>query len=220
MPRPSSAANASERAATNVKRIVGANIKAHRIALGLSQEELAELFGISRAALSQIEIGVGEVNAGDLPRLASLLSISSLRFFEQPLENYFHSLEQARQQNWDTANRQLPQYALSGESIVPPFQKGNPAAPIGETPKHEGPGSLSDELGQQNADTDKQARTLGELLALIAELPDEDQRVVRRLVLALHGAQHSSAAKGSTGMSGRTARRVSRNRAFKRRLPP
>ena len=81
MPRKSSAPNNLKRSPFNVREAVGGNIKRHRLTLGWSQQELADRFGVSRAAVSQYEIGTGEVNAGDLPRLADLLGISLLDFF-------------------------------------------------------------------------------------------------------------------------------------------
>ncbi len=81
MPRKSSAPNNLKRSPFNVREAVGSNIKRHRLTLGWSQQELADRFGVSRAAVSQYEIGTGEVNAGDLPRLADLLGISLLDFF-------------------------------------------------------------------------------------------------------------------------------------------
>ena len=87
MPRKSSAPNNLKRSPFNVREAVGSNIKRHRLALGWSQQELADRFGVSRAAVSQYEIGTGEVNAGDLPRLADLLGISLLEFYEgKPLD--------------------------------------------------------------------------------------------------------------------------------------
>ena len=81
MPRKSSAPNNLKRSPFNVRETVGSNIKRHRLALGWSQQELADSFGVSRAAVSQYEIGTGEVNAGDLPRLADLLGIGLLDFY-------------------------------------------------------------------------------------------------------------------------------------------
>lgn len=87
MPRKSSASNNLKRSPFNVREAVGSNIKRHRLVLGWSQQELADRFGVSRAAVSQYEIGTGEVNAGDLPRLADLLGISLLEFYEgKPLD--------------------------------------------------------------------------------------------------------------------------------------
>ena len=81
MPRKSSASNNLKRSPFNVRETVGGNIKRHRLTLDWSQQELADRFGVSRAAVSQYEIGTGEVNAGDLPRLADFLGISLLDFF-------------------------------------------------------------------------------------------------------------------------------------------
>lgn len=84
MPRKSSAQNAPKRSDSNVRLVIGANIKARRQALDWSQQELADRFGVSRAAVSQYEIGTGEVNAGDLPRLARILGIHLLDFYRPP----------------------------------------------------------------------------------------------------------------------------------------
>ena len=81
MPRKPSADNAPKRSSTNVRRTIGANVKARRLTLGWSQQELADRFGVSRATVSQYEIGTGEVNAGDLPRLAEILGIGLLEFY-------------------------------------------------------------------------------------------------------------------------------------------
>lgn len=84
MPRKSSAANAPKRSDSNVRRIIGANIKARRLALDWNQQDLADRFGVSRSAVSQYEIGTGEVNAGDLPRLAQILGLTLLDFYQSP----------------------------------------------------------------------------------------------------------------------------------------
>ena len=81
MPRKPSADNAPKRSSTNVRWTIGANVKARRLTLGWSQQELADRFGVSRATVSQYEIGTGEVNAGDLPRLAEILGIGLLDFY-------------------------------------------------------------------------------------------------------------------------------------------
>ena len=81
MPRKPSADNAPKRSSTNVRRTIGTNVKARRLTLGWSQQELADRFGVSRATVSQYEIGTGEVNAGDLPRLAEILGIGLLEFY-------------------------------------------------------------------------------------------------------------------------------------------
>jgi transcriptional regulator with XRE-family HTH domain len=89
MPRSLSSANASEKSDSNVRSVIGANIKARRIALKLKQQELADRFGVSRSAISQYENATGEVNAGDLPRLARILGIHLLDFYQPPSVGVF-----------------------------------------------------------------------------------------------------------------------------------
>ena len=84
MPRKSSSANAPKRSDSNVRRTIGANVRARRLTLGWSQQELADRFGVSRATVSQYEIGTGEVNAGDLPRLAEILGAGILDLYGIP----------------------------------------------------------------------------------------------------------------------------------------
>ena len=98
MPRKSSAANTAKHSGYNVRQAVGSNIKIRRLELGWSQQELADRFGVSRAAISQYEIGTGEVNAGDLPRLADILGLSLLEFYEGPLFDLCDTSSENR--NW------------------------------------------------------------------------------------------------------------------------
>lgn len=87
MPRRLSSANAPKRSASNVRRTIGANIKARRLALDWNHQDLADRFGVSRSAVSQYKIGTGEVNAGDLPRLPRLpriLGVDLLGFYCHP----------------------------------------------------------------------------------------------------------------------------------------
>lgn len=58
MPRKSFAPNNLKRFPFSVREAVGSNIKRHRLALGWSQQELADSFGVSRAAVSQYETAV------------------------------------------------------------------------------------------------------------------------------------------------------------------
>jgi transcriptional regulator with XRE-family HTH domain len=55
---------------------VGQRLRAHRIGLGLSPEEMAESLGISRAALYNYEKGEGPVKLETLERIADLLKTS------------------------------------------------------------------------------------------------------------------------------------------------
>src|SRR5438128_6816643 len=55
---------------------VGQRLRAHRMGLGLSPEEVAESLGISRAALYNYEKGEGPVKLETLERIAELLKTS------------------------------------------------------------------------------------------------------------------------------------------------
>ncbi len=185
MPRPSSAPNAAERAATNRKRTVGENIKAHRIARDLSQEELAEKFGVSRAAISQYEIGVGEVNAGNLPRLAHILGVSTWDFFSSP-DTYLAPATPSLE--WALA--QVTRHQGGGGGLKP----------------------FSVDLGAsavRSPEATAQAQITAEMLSQFSELSADDQEVVRRLVRSLHEKQPSRRKTRAK----RVARRVLKERA-------
>lgn len=61
--------------------VLGLMISYRRRALGLSQLDLATLYGSSRELISQIESGRTEVNSGDLPRLAEILDVPITSLF-------------------------------------------------------------------------------------------------------------------------------------------
>lgn len=52
----------------------GANLRAARLAAGLSQADLAQAIGVDRTAISQWELGQSEPRIGRLPALAAALS--------------------------------------------------------------------------------------------------------------------------------------------------
>ncbi len=56
---------------------IGQRIKAFRKAVGMSQQKLAELLGISRPSVSQIENGSRKVSAEELKKLADIFNTSA-----------------------------------------------------------------------------------------------------------------------------------------------
>ncbi|MFO7711739.1 MAG: DUF4065 domain-containing protein [Dehalococcoidia bacterium] len=56
---------------------IGSRIRDLRIGTGLSQQRLAELVGVSRPAISQMESGGRKVSADELARLADALNVSA-----------------------------------------------------------------------------------------------------------------------------------------------
>ncbi len=187
MPRRSSATNAAERAATNVKRLVGENIKTFRIAAGMSQEELAEKFGVSRAALSQYELGAGEVNAGDLPRLASLLGITTLDFFQKPPEdNYAPPGKRGRE--WMIVKATQSHAAKAEERQI----QFDPERQIGTAP------------ASWPANSHAMDQALAETVSQFLELSAADQEIVRRMISALHEKQSPPRPESSANRAGRS----------------
>jgi transcriptional regulator with XRE-family HTH domain len=69
-------------AATNVDRHVGARIRARRLALNLSQEELAGKLGVTFQQLQKYEKGANRVAGIILVRLSNALGVSPGYWFE------------------------------------------------------------------------------------------------------------------------------------------
>lgn len=64
------------RAELDARAALGAQLKAARLAHGLSQPALAELSGLQQAEISRIETGVANPAADTLVRLASALQLT------------------------------------------------------------------------------------------------------------------------------------------------
>ncbi|HEU0058433.1 MAG TPA: helix-turn-helix transcriptional regulator [Hyphomicrobiaceae bacterium] len=62
--------------------LVGQNIKLHRLAKSMSQEELAQKLGLTFQQLQKYERGINRVGGGRLFRIASILGIEISSFFE------------------------------------------------------------------------------------------------------------------------------------------
>jgi transcriptional regulator with XRE-family HTH domain len=87
--------NAPPRAATSrrsttrtqdVDRYVGARIRERRIMLGLTQQQLADLIGVTYQQAHKYERGINRVSAGRLFEVAQVLSV--------PVSYFFDGLEQ------------------------------------------------------------------------------------------------------------------------------
>lgn len=65
-----------------VDMLVGRNIKLHRLAKSMSQEELAHKLGLTFQQLQKYERGINRVGGGRLFRIASILGIEISAFFE------------------------------------------------------------------------------------------------------------------------------------------
>ena len=67
---------------TTIDDHVGARIRGRRIMLGLTQQQLAELIGVTYQQAHKYERGINRVSAGRLFEIARVLSVPVGHFFE------------------------------------------------------------------------------------------------------------------------------------------
>jgi transcriptional regulator with XRE-family HTH domain len=68
--------------AQDVDRYIGARIRARRIMLGLTQQQMAELIGITYQQAHKYEKGINRVAAGRLYSIAQALGVEVSYFYE------------------------------------------------------------------------------------------------------------------------------------------
>jgi transcriptional regulator with XRE-family HTH domain len=68
--------------ATSADRHVGARIRERRIILGLSQQQLAQMIGVTYQQAHKYERGLNRISAGRLYEIAQVLSVPISWFFE------------------------------------------------------------------------------------------------------------------------------------------
>jgi transcriptional regulator with XRE-family HTH domain len=66
----------------NVERHVGMRIRQRRILLGLTQQQLAQLIGVTYQQAHKYERGVNRISAGRLYEIARVLGVDVGHFFE------------------------------------------------------------------------------------------------------------------------------------------
>ena len=81
-PRPAASIQRSRSLAESVDRHVAARLRERRVALGLSQQQLAELVGITYQQAHKYETGANRVAAGRLHALARALEVEPAYFYE------------------------------------------------------------------------------------------------------------------------------------------
>ena len=77
-------AGAVIRRATETDRHVGARIRERRIMLGLSQQQMADMIGVTYQQAHKYERGINRISAGRLYEIAQVLRV--------PIEYFFQSL--------------------------------------------------------------------------------------------------------------------------------
>jgi transcriptional regulator with XRE-family HTH domain len=71
-----------ERAANAVDRKLGQRVRARRLEIGMSQERLAELLGVTFQQVQKYEKGVNRIAASRLFDISAALDVPVARFFE------------------------------------------------------------------------------------------------------------------------------------------
>jgi transcriptional regulator with XRE-family HTH domain len=72
----------AQRAANAIDRRLGERVRSRRLALGISQERLAELLGITFQQVQKYEKGANRIAASRLYEIAAALDMSVADFFE------------------------------------------------------------------------------------------------------------------------------------------
>lgn len=72
----------SERSATANDRRIGARVRARRLEIGMSQERLAELLGVTFQQVQKYEKGVNRIAASRLFDIAAALNLPVGAFYE------------------------------------------------------------------------------------------------------------------------------------------
>jgi transcriptional regulator with XRE-family HTH domain len=67
----------------DLQRTVGRNLRAHREALGLSQEAFAEVLGVHRTYMGGLERGERNLTLKSLERIASRIHVDPIVLLEQ-----------------------------------------------------------------------------------------------------------------------------------------
>jgi transcriptional regulator with XRE-family HTH domain len=71
-----------QRAANAVDRHIGAKLRRRRLEIGMSQEKLAELLGLTFQQIQKYEKGVNRIAASRLYDMTRALDVSVVYFFE------------------------------------------------------------------------------------------------------------------------------------------
>jgi transcriptional regulator with XRE-family HTH domain len=72
----------SNKSASKMDKLVGRNIRVHRLVRGLTQEGLGEKLGVTFQQIQKYEKGTNRVGSGRLYQIAALLEVPVTAFFE------------------------------------------------------------------------------------------------------------------------------------------
>ena len=66
---------------TDIDRLAGLKVRQRRIMLGITQQQMADLLGITYQQAHKYETGINRISAGRLHRIASVLGVEVTYFF-------------------------------------------------------------------------------------------------------------------------------------------
>lgn len=96
--------------ANDTDRFVGARIRERRVMLGLSQQQMADLIGVTYQQAHKYERGINRISAGRLHEIAQVLGI--------PVGYFFEGLEGQRGSDLTSRQRMCLELARNFSSIV------------------------------------------------------------------------------------------------------
>ncbi len=96
--------------ANDTDRYVGARIRERRIMLGLSQQQMADLIGVTYQQAHKYERGINRISAGRLHEIAQVLGI--------PVGHFFEGLNSQRGSDLTARQRMCLELARNFSSIV------------------------------------------------------------------------------------------------------
>jgi transcriptional regulator with XRE-family HTH domain len=108
-PRAAASARRSTSRTQDIDRHVGARIRERRIMLGLTQQQLADLIGVTYQQAHKYERGINRVSAGRLFEVAQVLGV--------PVSYFFDGLEQGSERGISPRERMCLELARNFAQI-------------------------------------------------------------------------------------------------------
>jgi transcriptional regulator with XRE-family HTH domain len=102
----------AKKQANPVDAHVGNRMRLRRMIIGLSQEKMGEMLGLTFQQVQKYEKGVNRIGAGRLYQIADILSVPIAYFYEG-----FAGAEERRAANDDTATKPVMDFLSSGEGL-------------------------------------------------------------------------------------------------------
>ncbi len=114
MVKPTPSPGPGRSRAQDIDRHVGARMRERRIMLGLTQQQMAELIGVTYQQAHKYETGINRISAGRLYQIARALGVEISYFFEDVEPG---NAAQARSQELMPQQRMLLELARNFASI-------------------------------------------------------------------------------------------------------